>query len=71
MKRQELAGHPDFEPMKVFETLNVDKSGSLDIAQFMEFFNAQYLKPELHIVEALIQEFDGEARKSLGFDEFC
>jgi hypothetical protein len=46
MKRQELAGHPDFEPMKVFETLNVDKSGSLDLAQFMEFFNAQYLKPE-------------------------
>ena len=42
----ELAGHPDFEPMKVFETLNVDKSGSLDLAQFMEFFNAQYLKPE-------------------------
>ena len=71
MKRQELAGHPDFEPMKVFETLNVDKSGSLDLAQFMEFFNAQYLKPEQHIVEALIQEFDSEARKSLGFDEFC
>lgn len=71
MKRQELAGHPDFEPTKVFETLNVDRSGSLDIAQFMEFFKKQYLNPDQKIVEALIHEFDGEGRKTIGFDEFC
>jgi Ca2+-binding EF-hand superfamily protein len=71
LKRQELAGHPDFEPAKVFDTLNVDKSGSLDVAQFMEFFKKQYINPEQRVVEAMINEFDGEQRKSLGFEEFC
>jgi len=46
LKRQELAGHPDFEPQKVFDTLNVDRSGNLDVAQLMEFLKKQYINPE-------------------------
>jgi hypothetical protein len=71
MKRQELAGHPDFEPLKVFDMINSDKSGTLDLAQFMEFFKKQYINPDPQIVEAMIDEFDGEQRKCLGFEEFC
>lgn len=66
-----MAGHPDFEPFKAFELINDDKSGSLDVAQFMEFFKKQYLNPDQEVVESMINEFDGEQRKSLGFDEFC
>jgi len=66
-----LAGHPDFEPFKVFEMINTDKSGSLDTAQFMEFFKKQLINAEPHAVEAMINEFDGEGRRCLGFDEFC
>ena len=46
MKRQELAGHPEFEPQKVFDLINVDRSGALDLAQLMEFLKKQYLNPE-------------------------
>jgi Ca2+-binding EF-hand superfamily protein len=71
LKRQELAGHPDFEPQKVFDTLNVDRSGNLDVAQLMEFFKKQYINPDQKVVEALINEFDGDQTKTLNFDEFC
>lgn len=37
----------------------------------MEFFKKQYINPDQQIVELMINEFDGEQRKSLGFDEFC
>ena len=66
-----MAGHPDFEPLKVFEILNTDKSGSLDTAQLMEFLKKQYISPEPWAVEAMISEFDSEGRHSIDFDEFC
>jgi Ca2+-binding EF-hand superfamily protein len=37
----------------------------------MEFFKKQYINPEQKVVEALINEFDGDQTKTLSFDEFC
>lgn len=37
----------------------------------MEFFKKQYINPDQHIVEALIDEFDGDTTKTLTYDEFC
>lgn len=51
--------------------INIDRSGTLDVAQFMEFFKRQYVRAEQGIVEAMIYEFDGEQRHCLGFEEFC
>ena len=51
--------------------LNTDKSGTIDIAQFMEFLKKQYINPEPWAVEAMINEFDSEGRHSVDFDEFC
>jgi hypothetical protein len=70
MKRQELAGHPEFEPQKVFDLINVDRSGALDLAQLMEFLKKQYLNPEQENVEQLIFEYDGDQDKALNFEEF-
>lgn len=51
--------------------INIDRSGTLDVVQFMEFFRKQYVNAELNTVEAMINEFDGEQRHCLGFEEFC
>lgn len=51
--------------------INVDRSGVIDLAQFMEFFRRNYMYPDPRTVEAMINEFDGDSDNAINLEEFC
>ena len=39
MRRQDLARHPDFEPMRLFQHLDVDNTGKISPKEIFEFMS--------------------------------
>ena len=71
MRRQDLARHPDFEPMRLFQHLDVNSNGSLSRDELFDFMNKQFLNPRQVDADAIITEYDGTMDSHLDYDEFC
>lgn len=71
MRRQDLAKHPDFEPMKLFQELDTNRSGHLSANEIFNFMNKQFLNPRFSDADDIVREYDGTQDKLIDFDEFC
>ena len=71
MRRQDLARHPDFEPMRLFQHLDVDNTGKISPKEIFEFMSKQFLNPHISDAVDIIREYDGSQDVELDFDEFC
>ena len=71
MRRQDLARHPDMEPMQLFQHLDVNNSGSISANELFDFMSKQFLNPRYSDADDIIKEYDGNQNRRLDFDEFC
>ena len=65
-----MARHPDFEPMRLFQHLDVNKNGELSREELYDYMSKQFLNPRFSDADAMIKEFDGTLNQLLDFDEF-
>ena len=70
MRRQDLSRHPDFEPQKLFEHVDVNRNGNVTRNEFYEFMNKQFLNPRMSDADDIVREYDGSQDSQLNFDEF-
>lgn len=59
MRRQDLARHPDFEPRKLFDHLDVNRNNSITRNELYDFMNKQFLNPRLQDADDIVREYDG------------
>ena len=59
MRRQDLARHPDFEPMKVFQLIDVDRNNQISALNLLDFMKKQYMNVTITDVDDVIAEYDG------------
>lgn len=71
MRRQDLARHPDFEPMKLFQHLDVNNNGEISCREIFDFMNKQFLSPRMVDADDIVREYDGTQNNMLDFEEFC
>lgn len=70
MRRQDLSRHPDFEPMRLFQHLDVNNNGAISCREIYDFMNKQFLSPRMTDADDIIREYDGTGNNMLDFDEF-
>lgn len=66
-----MSRHPDFEPMKLFQLIDVDGNGQISAINLFDFMKKQYMAVAASDVEDIITEYDGTQNRGLDFDEFC
>ena len=44
-RRQDLARHPDFEPLSLYQLLDVNNSQEISSVELMKFMNKHFLSP--------------------------
>ena len=66
-----MARHPDFEPMKLFQHIDVNNCGQISRMELYDFMNKQFLNPRISDAEDIVKEYDGSQNNMLDFDEFC
>ena len=54
-----MARHPDFEPMKLFQHIDVNNCGQISCSELYDFMNKQFLNPRLSDSEDIVREYDG------------
>ena len=59
LRRQDLARHPDFEPMKVFQLIDVDRNNQISSLNLLDFMRKQYMNVTVSDVDDIITEYDG------------
>ena len=66
-----MARHPDFEPMKVFQMIDVDRNNAISSVNLLDFMRKQYMSVSVTDIDDIITEYDGTGNRALDFDEFC
>ena len=66
-----MSRHPDFEPMRLFQHLDVNNNGRISCTELYDFMGKQYLNPRISDAEDIVREYDGTQNRLLEFDEFC
>lgn len=65
-----MSRHPDFEPMSLFQHLDVNNNGRISCTELYEFMSKQYLNPRISDADDIVREYDGTQNRMLDFDEF-
>ena len=63
--------HYDFEPMKAFNLLDVDRSGEISPVEIVNFLRKNHVSVDMQDAEDLIFDYDANSDNHIGLNEFC
>lgn len=66
-----MSRHPDFEPMRLFQHLDINNNGQISRNEFYDFMSKQFLNPRSIDADDIVREYDGTQNQMIDFDEFC
>lgn len=65
-----MSRHPDFEPMRLFQHLDINNNGQISRNEIYDFMSKQFLNPRSNDADDIVREYDGTQNQMIDFDEF-